>query len=333
MAESFFDTLSDEEKREIAKTTDTLAELLKEWVPQYPIIRPTRIPMAALSTALAFATAIPRLPPADYLPLSKMTLWIFGVDDITDERLITLADIQRKAEEWYWIAHHGASDRRETSDCIELTTILLEIREKLSNSRLFEPLCEQWASSLQDVLAGIIQEYKYGQNYTAAGADALPSLDEYLHYGRCSIGVPLWGLTVLVILGDPSAKENFESASEAIRYAGAAIRLYNDLKSFDKEIQEGNINSIVIRYYALREKNPSVTEASILSEAKRYVLQLADSYAQKCYDLTGRLQVGSKQFQEAISRTVAFHAYFYREHDYHITSLAKITEMLGGRPA
>ena len=90
MAGSFFDTLSTQDKQRIAETTDALVERLTEWTPPYPILRPTRIPMAALSTALAFATATPRLSPADYLPLSKMTLWIFGVDDVTDERLVPL---------------------------------------------------------------------------------------------------------------------------------------------------------------------------------------------------------------------------------------------------
>lgn len=332
MAGSFFATLSGEEKLRITETTMTLAEMLQDWVPHYPILRPPRIPMAALSTALAFASAVPQLPAADYLPLSKMTLWIFGVDDITDERLITLADIQRQAKNWYAIAKDGACDGNKSADNGELTTILWEMRDKLSNSHLFEPLHEQWASSLQDVLVGILQEYQYGLDYTAHGVQLLPSLDEYLHYGRCSIGVPGWALTALIILGDPAAKENFESAREAIHYAGAAIRLYNDLKSFDREVLEGNINSIVILHAGLQsKKDPYATEASLLAEAKQSVLQLADSYAQKCYDLTERLQTGSRQFQEAIARTVSFHAYFYEEHDYHLTSLADIKAMFDGR--
>ena len=330
MAGSFFDTLSAKVKQRLTETTEALVEMLTEWTPQYSVIRPTRIPMAALSTALAFATAAPRLPPANYLPLSKMTLWIFGVDDVTDERLVTLADIQCKAQKWYSIAKHGLSSREAIADGDELTAILVEIRQELSKSPLFEPLRKQWASSLRDVLEGILREYQYGLDYTADRASVLPSLDEYVHYGRCSIGVPLWGLTVLIILGDPSARENFKSASEAIRYAGAAIRLYNDLKSFDREIQEGNINSIVIIDAGLRaQKDRRATEAGVLSEAKQYVLRLADSYAQKCYNLTGRLQAGSRQFQEAVARTVAFHAYFYHEHDYHSTSLTEINALLG----
>jgi hypothetical protein len=261
-----------------------------------------------------------------------MTLWIFGVDDITDERLIPLTDIRCKAEAWYAIAKDGAGNGKRPADDDELTTILLEMRAELSKSQLFEPLHEQWAASLRDVLDGIIQEYRYGLDYTARGVQALPTLDEYVHYGRCSIGVPLWGLTVLIILGDPAAKENFASASEAIKYAGAAIRLYNDLKSFDKEVGEGNINSVVILDDQLRAKKDSrATEVSSLSEAKQEVLQLADAYAQQCYDLTERLQAGSRQFQEAIARTVSFHAYFYRAHDYHLTSLAEINAMLNGR--
>ncbi|HTP07298.1 MAG TPA: terpene synthase family protein [Anaerolineae bacterium] len=332
MTGGFFATLNAEEKRQIAETTDTLVKLLKDWVPHYPILRPTRIPMAALSTAMAFASAVPRLPAAEYLPLSKMTLWIFGVDDITDERSVSLSEIQRKADNWYSIARDGTRLRRKPEGRDELTTILREIRDELAKAQLFEPLHEQWASSLRDVLEGILREYRYGQAYTAHGAQTLPILDEYVHYGRCSIGVPLWGLTVLIIQGDPAAKENFELASEAIHYAGAAIRLYNDLQSYGKEVLEGNINSVIIIENQLRaKKDPPATAAGVLAEAKQVVLQLADFYAQKCYDLTEQVQAGSRQFQEAIARTVAFHAYFYQAHDYHLTSLADIYTMFDGQ--
>ena len=326
MTGSFFTTLNHDEKQRVTETTDALAKMLKDWVPHYPILRPTRIPMAALSTALAFASAVPCLPAAEYLSLSKMTLWIFGVDDITDERLVGLSDIQRQADEWYSIARDGTLNKAVDGD--GLTMILEEMRAELAQSHLFEPLHEQWAASLRDVLEGIIQEYRYGQAYTAYGPQTFPTFDEYVHYGRCSIGVPLWGLTVLIILGDPAAKENFESASEAIRYAGAAIRLYNDLKSYDKEVLEGNINSVTIIEDQLRaKKDPQSTAASLLAEAKQAVLQLADSYAQQCYDLTEQVQAGSRQFQEAIARTVSFHAYFYQAHDYHLTSLADVLAM------
>lgn len=324
--EDFSATLDKTTRECIRQTTDILAPLLTEWVLRYPIIRPARTPMAALSTALVSTEGAAGVSPADYLPVAKMTLWIFGVDDVTDEQIVPLDEIRRRSAAWYEIAQrgcHGAVPKDE------LTEVLVEIRKDLSRFHMFEPLREEWASSLQSVLTGIVREYEFGEDYRARGVAALPSLDDYVYYGKCSIGVPLWSLSVLIVQGDPSAKENFRSTSEAIEYAGAAIRLYNDLRSFEREMEEGTVNSIQIRSNSMLEAYPGMSEKEALSQARQYVLELANEYAVKCYRLAENVQGGGRQFQESISRTVAFHAYFYGQHDYHTTSLVETHDMLG----
>lgn len=329
MVGNFFDALGVEENRQILEIRDRLAEMLKEWTLHYPLLRPARVPMIALSTALAFATVVLPLSPVDYLPLSKLTFWVFGVDDITDERLVTLADIRDKAKEWCALAKNRSSNKQGVYNSDQLTTLLLEIRDELSKYDLFESLGGHWTSSLQDVLDGIVREYEYGQAYMAQGADALPPLDEYLYYGQRSSGTLLWSLTAVIILGDPSVLENFESIDVAIQSAGTALRLYNDLKSFDKERQEGNINSVVILYHTLRDKEPDAAEARILAEAKQCVTHLANFYARKCFELTQHIHTDTGQIEKILVRIVDFHAYFYREYDYQTTSLAEINAMFG----
>jgi hypothetical protein len=322
MARSFFDTLSAKEKQRIKEKTDALIDMLEEWVSKYSLIHMTRIPSVALLTA----AAVPRITLLDSLLVAKLILLIFGIDDMADERVVTLAELQRKAEQWYLIASHGSSSEIDDSD--EPAAILLELRAELSKFRLFEPLREYWSSSARRLFEAMAQEYQYGLQDSAGGARALPSLDEYLGWGLYSISVPLWATTVLIIFGEPSVVEHFEPIKEAIKCASAAIRLFNDLRTFDKEVKENNINSVVITYHAMLDRSPNATEESTSSEAKQYVSQLADSYAQRCYALVGQIQTESRQFEEAISRIVAFSAYFYSEHDYHTTPLAEIYEML-----
>lgn len=324
MARSFFDTLSAKEKQHIKERTDTLIDMLGDWASQYSLIRMIRTPPVALLTA----TVAPQIALLDSLLVAKLILLIFGIDDMADERVVTLAELQRKTEQWCLIANHGSNG--EVNDRDQPGTILSELREELSEFRLFEPLREYWSSSIRHLFDAMVQEYRYGLQYGAGGAHALPSLDEYLSWGLHSISVPFWALTVLIILGDSSVVERFESIDEAIKYAGAAIRLLNDLRTFDKEMRENNMNSVVIAYHAMLDRNPNGTEEGTLSEAKQYVLQLADSYAQRCYDWVGQIRTESKQFEEAISRLVAFNADFYSERDYHTTSLAEVYEMLNG---
>jgi hypothetical protein len=324
MIGNFLDTFGAKEKRRIKDRTDALVELLEKWARRYPFIRTIRIPMAALTTAIV----LPRLSVSDAFTTAQMILWVFGVDDKADKRMITLEEMQRKAEQWYSIAKDGPGN--DIDDSNELTAILLNMRERLSKSQMFEPLREYWASRLRIIVEVMAQEYQYALEYAADGARALPSLDEYLRGGIHSVGFPIWGSTVLILLKDSSVMERFEPIEESIKYTGTALRLYNDVSTLDKDIQEGDINSILIRYHAILDGNPNVTKERALSEAKQQVLQLADSYAQKCYASLEQLETDSGQFEETSSRLVAFHAHFYgyTEHDYHTTSQSETYEWL-----
>lgn len=327
MAVNFLDTLGPEERRHIQDRTVALMEMLQEWARQHRSIRATRIPAAALVAAMA----LPRIPLVDSLLVAQMMLWIFAVDDRADERMVTLAELRRQTGQWCLIANHGASDANDEDD---LTTVLLEMRRELSKSHLFDPLREYWASRLRLLGETMAQEYEYGLQYDAArGSGSLPSLDEYLRNGIHSIGLPFWKSTVLILLQDASVIQHFKPVNQAIEYAGAAVRLYNDVRSLDKEIQEGGVNSILIQYHAILETSPSISREAALAEAKERILQLADAYAQRCYDMVGQLQTSSGQFEETTARIVAFHAYFYgrSEYDYHTTSRAAAYEILGGR--
>jgi len=320
VAGNFLSTLSVQEKRRIEERTDTLVKLLAEWAKHYACIRPSRIPMAALTTAVA----LPRLTIPDALMTAQAILWIFGVDDKNDEQIFTLEEMQRKTRQWYLIAQYGQSNGADASD--EFTIILWQMREQLSKSTIFEPLCEYWASRLRIVFEAMVQEYRYALAYKADGSCALPSLDEYVCNGAFSIGFLLWGATVLILLQDYSVVERLESISKAMEYAGAAIRLYNDVRTLEKEILEKSINSIIIQCHAIQANDPYASRESAMRQAKQYSLQLAHSYAQKCHELLVKIQTHSGQFEKAASNVIALHAYFYgySEYDYHTTSHSQI---------
>jgi len=320
---NLFDTFSVEERQRIKGVTDTLIELLEEWSRQYPSVRTTR----TAAVALLSATVAPRMPVTASLLLSKFAQWLFGVDDRADERLVSLAELEQKVEQWRSMANDGPSNEIDND---ELSLMLLEIREELSTFPLFEPLREWWSSEVARLVEAMVQEYWNGVQYRTNGTDALPSLGKYVNCGLYSIGVTPWAIAVLIVLDDPSVEKHLDLIGEAVKNASAAVRLYNDLRSYDKEVRKENtINSITVTYFAIRGENPHANEEEVLSKASRHVLQLADSYAQKCYNVFKQFQTESGQFEQIISRMVAFHRYFYREiGDYHTTSQDKAHKML-----
>jgi hypothetical protein len=324
MRSDFFDTLSAQEKQCVRDRSGVLVDCLEQWACQYASLRPSRIPTAALATAVV----VPRMSLSDSLSMARMILWIFGVDDRVDEHKMTLVKMQRIARQWYVIASHGPGDSPNNDN--ELTRILVEMRRELSSAHLFDPLREYWASRLRLLVITMAREYQYGIQYSTYGPRALPSFDEYLRGGMHSIGLPFWQATALILLRDPSVIEHFEPIDEAITYAGAAARLYNDVRTLDKELQEGGVNSVLIALQAMLKRNVKSTKEGALDRAKQYVLQQAGSYAQKCYDLLDRFDTDSGQVEETIYRLIAFHAYYYGcEYDYHSTSLAEAYAMIG----
>lgn len=328
MTSDFFDLFAVQEKQFIEERTDALIGLLDEWVPQYPFLRKVRTPSIALLTA----TVVPKMPLSDALLVAKTILWIFGVDDEADEKFVSPVEMQHKAAQWYLIANYGISNGTDEDD--ELTVIFLEIKEELSNYPLFEPFRAEWAFNVRSLIEAMAQEYEYGLQYNTNGAATLPSLHEYIRNGIYSVGFPPWALTVLIITRDFSVKKQFVLVEQAIEYAGAAIRLYNDLQTFDKELQESNINSIVIEYHTITNQNfdpltkSDQFDESILFQARQNISRLADSYAQRCCGMIKKIHTSTGQMEEMLSRIVAFHAYFYGEHDYHTTALSEVNEML-----
>jgi hypothetical protein len=103
------------------------------------------------------------------MPLSKLTFWVFGVDDIADERLVTLADIRDKAEEGAR-CQERSSNKQGVYNSDQLTTLLLEIRDEPSKYDLFESLGEHWlVCKCSD---GIVRYMNMTNTWRGAGASS-----------------------------------------------------------------------------------------------------------------------------------------------------------------
>lgn len=308
MPKCFVDTLNQEEKQKIQKRADVLVKGLEKWIRPYPCIRSVRIP----AIALVAATVMPTLH--NSLIMGQIMLWIFALDDIADGRLVPLSQLEGMAEPLYQTARHGLSNNDD-----ELAASVLDIRQQLSGSPLFELLCEQWAGDLRRLVEAMTREYWYGLQYTTC--KTLPPLNEYLDNGVHTIATPFWGSTTLILLKDWSVLQRLEAIDQVLKYAGYAIRLYNDVRTFQKEIQEGGVNSILIIQNTSRKT---------LQEAQEHVLGLAELYARKCYDVVSQLKTDSEQFEQIVRRLVALHAHFYGQgtHDYHLISKSQMYQVL-----
>ena len=320
MTSQFFQILDREEQHRIAATTEVLATMLSDWAQQYRRIRLTNIPAVALLTS----TVAPRMLPVEVLPTMKLSFWIFGVADLADERQLPLAELRGRMERWYAAALHGTIDRGAMERPDELTSMLLEVRSALARQALFKPLYKRWALEVRRLVEAMIQEYHFGLEYQANGSRTLPCMDSYLLYGAASIGVPLWALSVWMVTHDTSILEQLEPIYLATQHAGAAVRLYNDLISFEKGPCKNAISAVLICQQQARQN--ALDES--LTEARRSVRRLADIYGQRCLDLTRQIHTDSGIVEETLRRTVEFHAGFYSAHDYSAAPLSRVPDLL-----
>lgn len=327
---NLYNDFSQAEKRKIQENAKDLAALLSIWTSCHPIIRARRVP----PVALLVATVLPNLPVQLSLLVGKIILFIFTVDDVADERLLSYADFTNYSKAWEDIACNGSTDPLPEKDG-DLGVMLIEIRSELAEFPLFSVLSDLWVNRLHLLTEAMAREYEYGLRYHVSGKSALPGFDEYLENGIHSVGFPFWGTSVLILLSNPLALDNLEPLNQIILCTGAAIRLYNDVRTYEKEVREGNINAVTLMEHALMTERQGLSPQHRLELAQEKVLQRANEYAEKSCAQAGIHQGHTGQFEEMIRRIVAFHAYFYgsRQHnqDYHTITPAETFWMAQGK--
>jgi hypothetical protein len=318
----YADIFNDLDKQKAKETIDTLISLMEEWALQYPSVRIARASVIAFNNAMV----VPYLDLSSSLLLAKLVLWISAADDAIDEHTFSVKELRQSIiERNYLVARDGLDS--EIDD--ELLVMLADIRGDLSRYAPFETLREDWATSVRLHVEGMVREYEYALHYSAHGRKALPSFDEYMPVGMYGLGVTVWAMTLLIILGDHLDTGSLEAIDELVRHASAAIRLYNDVQTFEKEKQEDTISSVDIVYQAVRDRNPNISRENALAQAKQHLWQIADSHTQKCYALANQSRIKNDLFAETLCRLASFHRAFYSEHDYHTTPATEIYQLLG----
>lgn len=301
--------------------------MLATWAMRYSAVCTVRVPSVALLTS----TVLPSLSPIDALVSAKLVLWIYGVDDLVDEYQISLKELDRQAQNWYRIAADDAIWEDEQHG--ELDRMLMETKRDLFIYPLFESLHQHWAAELRRLIESIAARHRTAIAYAAHGPSALPSIEQYLRLGLHSMGVPLWSWAIWAVVDDPSIQEYLDPIVQATEHAATAIRLYNDLRTYERELAEGSVNSVLIVYHAMQSDAPDQPVERVLIEAKQHVMHLAVSYGHRCTASLRDVHTGSGVPEKVLLRAIAFSHCFYDQggRDDHLAPARGVYELLGQR--
>jgi hypothetical protein len=288
-----------------ARTSQTL----HRWAARYPLIRRVRVWPLSLSVAAgAPFTTVEAL-----ISTARLSLWVFTLDDLFDEERVPQVELMKRAERYRALAHREIPPPSGDS----LATALCELRDDLATYPLFASLGSEWANALCGTIDGMMREYQWRLAYRK-GTDSratLPSYEEYVATGRYSIGGPPHMWAALITSDDPSTPEHLEHLRAMEQLASTCIRLANDLQSYQKEVDEGKINALVILSRELRASGVSQDEAYRQAEARVHAdimagLDQLTALRKASVTRTGRPEA-------AIDNIARFVCDFYTHHDYH----------------
>lgn len=303
----FLESRDAAEQLKIFDLSARVAQQLHRWAARYPLIRRVRVWPLALSVA----AAAPFASVEALISTARLSLWVFTLDDLFDEERVPQSELTKRAERYRGIAHNQLKAPAGDS----LASALVEIRNDLAGYPLFGALGNGWVAALCGTIDGMTREYNWRLAYRRNGAAALPSYEDYLDTGLYSIGGPPHVWAALITTGDPSTPSHLESLRSMERLASTCIRLANDLQSYQKEVQEGKINALVILSQALRDRGLDADVAYRQAEA-----MVAAEIQTNLQELTRlRAAVGTRTGhpEAAVADIGHFVCDFYVSHDYH----------------
>lgn len=297
-------TATRERVRELA---DRVAPGLCAWAQAQPGVRPERIRPLALT--LAAATPFSGLEAL--ASTAQLNLWIFALDDVFDERGLSVPELRRQGDRYAAIAR-GAACRDGDDD---LATILAGVRADLARYPLFEALGDTWADAVAAMIRDMTREAGWQRDRHAGASGRLPSYEQYLAGGRSSVGAPTHIWTALITIGDPSTPAHLPALRRLIDPAAMVVRLANDLRSAAKEAGEGKVNSLIILAAEARARGLPPAEA--LSWAKTRIRADIAEQLGRLSELERLPGTATGGPEASIVNIARFVSEFYDQFDFH----------------
>ncbi len=302
------DALHRETKGQLTATLELTAPRLDDWAKRYPEINRSRI----LPLVMSVAAATPFCDARAVESTARMSLWVFTLDDLFDERRCPDGELFERAKRYQVIA---ISRSAWPAGIDSLGTALAEVKEDLASYELFPSLEEQWAVAVCQTIQAMMVEHRWSGAFRLLGAEALPSYEEYVENGLYSIGGPPHVWSALITIGDPDTPNALGVLRRMERLASTCIRLANDLRSEAKEALEGKVNAFTILKTLYGKDGASATEAAELAHA-RVRSEIAKGLAD-LRELEGKAVTRTGLPEKAIAGIARFVCDFYAEHDYH----------------
>ncbi|HEY2671533.1 MAG TPA: terpene synthase family protein [Rugosimonospora sp.] len=210
---------------------------LQECAAAYPDLFPARpFEPAVFSTiALANASSAPWLDASRLRVTNRAALWAFGVDRLIDHVATSRAEVDDIVERCRAVAAGGQPAPDDA-----LAGMLADLRDRLIAAPAHPELLAIWRDELERMLTAMVREW----DWKSAGT-GLPTFDEYLanadNLGFSFVYAAYWATNA-----PPGRPAHVEALRGAAGVVQNAIRLINDLGSYDRDVRWGDLNVLML---------------------------------------------------------------------------------------
>jgi hypothetical protein len=246
------------------------------------------------SIAMSVAFTAPEYSVEQLRVTTRIVLWVFAADWQLDYLAKTEDDVRVVVASCLAVA-----DGRSPSDGHPLARLLSEVHGELAAAPAFAAMQPMWRDELGRMLAAMAQEWRW-KTTQEASSDPRPAaltLDEYLGNAD-NVGCVLVSVTHWVCLGDQDCLDHLDDLRVAGREVQRALRLINDLATYRRDVQWGDLNALML-----------------VSDSTEVTLRLT-TVIERCRDLIRPLETACPRQAAFLQRQIAFTTGFYQLTDF-----------------
>jgi hypothetical protein len=328
--------IPEEERIQVLKTALSVYPEVMAWTDQSGLetLR-QRVP----ATCLAMAATMPYIQSSILIKATIFGLIMFAVDDVTDAVIGTKSLEQQEAMLTLLIAITKSGGELTFRD---FPKEVIKAFSTHSDNKIWIKVALVWGKACREIkefrssslyycffdnrtesdLEATRIELRWAQ--TATKMDVFPTYEQYLQIGCQSIITSIFFTFLLVMIEKPVDSE-FSSPLKALMnkvflVSGRCIRLANDIRSFERDLVENNLNAIHILM-----KTQNLTE----NEAEAFLFKEMNIFLEDLEKLISLLPSTLKEWGDMVKRLTWFSCNLYNQTEFHQLSKEMLVAMHG----
>lgn len=246
------------------------------------------------SIAMSIAFTAPECTAEQLRATTRTLLWVFAADWQIDYLAQEADDVRRIVAGCLAVA-----DGAPPPDGHPLARLLAEIRDELAVAAGFATMRSAWREELQRMFVAVAREWEW-KTTRAAAPDArlaAPTLDEYLGNSD-NLACSLVNMSLWICIGDQDCLDHLEDLRIASREVQRVLRLINDLATYRRDVQWGDLNALML-----------------VDDPAEVTNRLA-ALIEGCHELIRPLETTCPRQARYMKRQIAFTSGFYQVSDF-----------------